>query len=136
VTNTTITGNVLSNNDVGIYLYNFNAACTASPSTPTNDFATLNKITNANGYPGGVASADANVSGDGYPEGYQAGILDTGNRDVLIDNAISGAGYAPSLGTAQAPVPPAFVRPIDVVSFPPTAPIVKANAYDGHSYNP
>jgi hypothetical protein len=136
VTNTSITGNVLVNNDVGIYLFNLDPTCTIAPSTPTHDSASLNKITNSNGYPGGVASAGANVSGDGYPEGYQAGIFDTGNRDAITGNSISGAGYAPSLGTPSAPVLPAFVLPIDVVSYPPTNTLVKFNTYDGHPFNP
>jgi hypothetical protein len=54
---------------------------------------------------------------------------------VICNNAISGAGYAPR-GSLPNPVPPAFVRPIDVVSEPPIDPQTSGNTYDGAPYNP
>lgn len=46
-----------------------------------------------------------NTSGDGTTPacGDQAGVSDLGNHDVIIDNDISGAGYAnhPNCTTAQ-----------------------------------
>ena len=115
-----LTGNRLTGNDVGIGMYDLNSACTGPASTPTRDTACANVLENSSGYPGGQASADANVSGwTASPEvGYQAGVADTGNLDVICGNAISGAGYAPrdASSTLPNPPPPAFVRPIDVVS--------------------
>ena len=121
----------LTGNDVGIYLANLNSACTNSATTPTRDTALGNVIENSNGYP----SPDANISGWGAGVGYQAGVSDEGDGDVIWDNAISGAGYAP-LGTLPNPLPPAFVRPIDVVSGPAINPQVFGNTYDGARYNP
>ena len=55
-----LTGNSLSQNDIGIYLGDFNAACNAAAATVSDNTACFNVIENSNGYPGGVASADAN----------------------------------------------------------------------------
>jgi hypothetical protein len=133
--------NSLSQNDIGIYLGDFNAACNAAAATVTDNTACFNVIENGNGYPGGVASADANRTGwtPGPPEiGYQAGVADVGNRDLICGNVISGAGYAPLDATSSLPhpPPPAFVRPIDVVSSPTTDPEVFGNIYDGRPYIP
>jgi hypothetical protein len=35
-----------------------------------------------------------NISGNGNANGYQAGILDVGVNDKLINNKIDGAGYS------------------------------------------
>lgn len=123
--------NTLIGNDVGIDLANYNSACTASATTPTRDTVRGNRIQNSNGYP----SADANISGWSATVGYQAGVQDYGDGDVICSNAISGAGYAP-LGTLPNPTPPAFVRPIDVVAGPAINPQVSGNTYDGGRYNP
>jgi hypothetical protein len=137
VVNATVSDNKLVNNDVGIFMGNFASAasCAAVSSTPSNDKALSNTISNASGYPGGVASADANVSGDGPSIGYQAGIEDCGNHDSLTGNLISGVGYAP-LGDPTNPTPPAVVLPIDVVSCPAVHPVVSANKYGTQPYNP
>lgn len=71
--------------------------------------------------------------------GDQAGVSDSGARDVICDNAISGAGYAP-LGSTRAlpnPKPPAWVRPVDFFSFARAYhPAAKGNSYDGKPYSP
>jgi hypothetical protein len=140
VTRASFTGNTLTGNDVGIGMYNFNSACDGSASTPTRDTACANVIKNGNGYPGGKASADANVTGWSIsPEvGYQAGVADTGNLDVICDNAISGAGYAPLDATSTLPSPPpaAFVRPVDVVSGWASGSLSYGNTFDGLPYRP
>jgi hypothetical protein len=140
VTRASFTGNTLTGNDVGIGMYNLNSACTGAASTPTRDTACANVIRNGNGYPGGQASADANVAGwSTSPEvGYQAGVADFGNVDVICDNAISGAGYAPrdAISTLPSPPPPAFVRPVDVVSGPAAGSLSYGNTFDGLPYNP
>jgi hypothetical protein len=131
VEHATFEDNTLIGNDVGIDLFNVNSTCTKSATTPTRDTAQGNVIQNSHGYP----SPDANISGWSATVGYQAGVSDAGNDDVICYNAISGAGYAP-LGSLPNPAPPAFVRPVDVVSEPAIGPQVSGNTYDGAPYNP
>lgn len=79
-----ITQNTVTNNDIGIFLTNLKTALGDPPDDQTNIKAVNNTISNdalTNQY-GGV--------------GYQAGVADTGNNDKIINNKISGAGYAPS----------------------------------------
>jgi hypothetical protein len=138
-----VIGNVLQNNDVGIQFFNVNSKCDASVSRPTHDLACSNTVSNAHGYPGGVASADANPAG--YETqlqvfiGYQAGLTDSGDQDTICDNSISGTGYAQrdATSTLPNPSPPAFVRPIDVFSFaPPEHADIAGNKFDGRAYRP
>ena len=75
--NTNITGNVLTNNDVGAYLSNIQADFSA-PTTATNIKVVNNTISDDQCF---------NVS-------YQAAISDQGNNDKMINNKISGPGYA------------------------------------------
>jgi hypothetical protein len=137
----TVTRNTLTGNDIGIGLFNYDPTCVKSAGTATRDEACWNVIKNANGYPGGKPSADANLTGwtsTSPVVGYQAGISDVGRDDVICGNTISGAGYAP-LGTTSSlpkPAPPAFVRPIDTVSTAAIAPSVFTNTYDGKQYLP
>ncbi len=137
------TGDTLINNDVGIALFNVNSGCNKSVRTPTRIVACRNSIRNTHGYRGGVASADANVSGYVTARhraiGDQAGISDSGDRDVICHNWISGAGYAQRDRTRTLPNPaaPAWVRPIDLFSFaPPVRPDVYRNKFDGKAYTP
>jgi hypothetical protein len=96
---TQIVGNTVTNNDIGIFLTNIDAAGNA-PSTATNVHAVNNTVTNnalTNNY-GGV--------------GYQAGISDVGNNDKIINNKVSGNGYDPAAN------PTAYTVKIDAdVSF-------------------
>jgi hypothetical protein len=55
--------------------------------------------------------------------GYQAGIDDIGNRDVISHNTITGIGYTP----AQLTPGGVFVIPIDTISFPTTHPRIRGN---------
>jgi hypothetical protein len=141
VDHASFTGNKLTGNDIGIALANYDATCTKSAPTPTDDLACYNVIKNSNGYPGGKPSADANVTGwtSASPVvGYQAGVSDAGNHDVICDNVITGAGYAPldAASTLPHPPPPAFVRPVDIVSTPAIAPKTGGNTFDGLLYFP
>ena len=135
-------GNTLTNNDIGVALFNLNSKCNKSAPTPTRDLACNNTISNSHGYPNGVPSADANISGLVTTSGYvgdQAGVSDTGNRDIICHNKISGAGYAPmdKAGSLPNPPGPAWVRPVDIYSFAAAIhPQVSGNRYDGKSYNP
>ena len=138
-----LTGNTLTNNDVGIQLFNVNARCDKSVRTPTRDVACHNVIRNTHGYTGGTASADANIAGYETARkhfiGYQAGVADSGDRDVICDNQFGGIGYAQRdpTRTLPNPRPPAFVRPIDVFSFAPPAHVdVYGNSYDAKAYKP
>jgi hypothetical protein len=138
-----VTGNTLTNNDVGIQLFNVNASCDKSVRTPTRDLACGNVISNSHGYAGRVASPPANIAGYETARkvfiGYQAGVTDSGDRDVVCDNQVSGVGYAQRDATRTLPNPrrPAFVRPIDLFSFaPPAHVLVYGNSYDRKAYKP
>jgi hypothetical protein len=142
VQHASFTDNTLDNNDVGIALFNIDPTCAKSAATPTRDVACYNVISNDHGYPNGVASADANISGLVTSTGYvgdQAGVSDTGNRDVICGNRISGAGYQPRDATSSLPnpPPPAWVRPVDIFSYAAAIdPQVTGNRYDGQPYHP
>ena len=137
------THNALINNDVGVALFNVNNGCDKSVRTPTRDVVCHNSISNSHGYAGGVPSADANVSGLVTPKygaiGDQAGVSDSGDRDVICDNSIRGAGYAPRDRTRTLPNArrPAWVRPVDLFSFAAAyRPHVYGNKFDGKAYTP
>ncbi len=105
-TGTQIVGNTVVNNDVGVYLSNWDLS--GPPPTATNIKVINNTITN---------DALTNISGNelscGYPTtggGYQAGVSDVGNNDKIIDNTISGAGYAASGSVGGIPV---YAIPVD-----------------------
>ena len=105
-TGTQIVGNTVVNNDVGVYLSNWDL--NGPPPTATNIKVINNTITN---------DALTNISGNetscGYPTsggGYQAGVSDVGNNDKIIDNTISGAGYAASGYVGTIPV---YAVPVD-----------------------
>jgi hypothetical protein len=138
-----ITGNVLQNNDVGVQLFNINSKCDASVSNATRNLVCSNSISNAHGYDGGVASADANPAGYETANqvfiGYQAGVADSGDGDTICDNLVSGTGYEQRDATSTLPNPsaPAFTRPIDVFSFaPPNHAHISGNKFDGKAYKP
>lgn len=78
-----VQGNVLTNNDVGVYFSNLQADFSA-PDDATNDKAVNNTISNDSCF---------NTS-------YQAGVSDVGNNDKIINNKISGIGYAAPCGVA------------------------------------
>ena len=87
VTHVFVTGNRVINNDVGIYLGNFDPSCSVSTRTRTGDVVFRNwifdsAVTNTNGFSSSPSCA------------YQAGVQDqAGVRDVIAFNRISGAGY-------------------------------------------
>ncbi len=114
-----VEGNVLSNNDVGIYLNNYNSACTGPAPQKTNDQALKNSISND-----AITNMSAYTASDGSTyTGYQAGIDDVGNNDLIRNNTIAGIGYTPTRTTPGGP----FIIPIDTISFPTTHPRVRAN---------
>jgi hypothetical protein len=119
-TGTRIVGNTVVNNDVGVYLSNWDL--NGPPSTATNIKAVNNTITN---------DALTNISGNetscGDPAsggGYQAGVSDVGNNDKIIDNTISGAGYAASGSVGLIPV---YAIPVDASTSFTNRPKVHAN---------
>jgi len=114
-----VEGNVLSNNDVGIYLNNYSADCTAPASQKTNDMALNNTISND-----AVTNMSSFTASNGSTySGYQAGIDDIGNRDLISHNTITGIGYTPAQTTPGGP----FVIPIDTISFPTNHPRIRSN---------
>jgi hypothetical protein len=86
--NILVDGNTLTNNDIGVYVWNGSpdTSCTVAPSTRTDDDVTGNRISD---------SAVTNTSGQSTSPlcGYQAGIQEFGNHDVITFNDISGEGY-------------------------------------------
>ena len=87
--NTEIKQNVGLGNDVGIWLSNLDSGCNPV-GTPTRDTVEGNTLVN---------NAINNTTGNGPSQGYQAGIADQGDMDVLHNNTICGPGYKPP-GTA------------------------------------
>jgi hypothetical protein len=89
-TDISVTKNVVTNNDVGVWLSNAQADGSA-PVTKTNNKVVSNTISKTDGA--------TNVSGDGTC-GYQVGIADEGNKDNIVNNTISGNGYVPTTSCA------------------------------------
>jgi hypothetical protein len=81
-----VTENRLVNNDVGVWLGNYDPSCSVASSTSSGDVVTRNRIS---------SSAVTNISSFSASPlcGYQAGVEDLGNRDVIAFNGISGTGY-------------------------------------------
>jgi hypothetical protein len=101
-----ISKNTLTNNDVGVWLFNAAADCATAPATKTNNSVKLNTITNG---------AVSNTTGYSATCGYQAGISDLGTKDLIVNNSISGPGYTPVSNDCSG-TPQAFVRSIDAGS--------------------
>ena len=128
VTKVDINGNKLVNNDVGIYMVNYDSSCTSPAATPTKDTAVDNwisnsAVTNISGLCGGDSNpldipqyADFLACGGEYI-GYQAGINDVGNMDFACDNNISGVGYAKQGKYNYVPTPPVFMQAGPNVAF-------------------
>jgi hypothetical protein len=101
-----ITKNSLTQNDVGVWLFNANATCGGPVTTKTNNTVKFNTISN---------SAVTNTTGYNATCGYQAGISDVGHKDLIVNNSISGLGYTPVSGDCGG-TPPAFLRRVDIDS--------------------
>jgi len=86
-TGTEIVGNILLDNDVGVWLSNTTHDFMA-PLTATN-IEVVNNLTNSSGLRNGWTGNPPLV-------GYQVGVLDVGNNDKIIANTISGPGYDPA----------------------------------------
>jgi len=83
--NTRVQNNTGLGNDVGVWFSNLDGSCNPL-STVTGDTAQNNYLVN---------NAINNTTGNGSTQGYQAGILDQGDYDVIQNNYICGLGYAP-----------------------------------------
>ena len=132
-----VEGNHLVNNDVGIYLNNYNDNFSGAASTPTRDEAINNVISDdAVTNISGLCIAGEVYCGDQLI-GYQAGINDIGNKDVIVGNHISGPGYEPQGSYVYSPTASIFtkegpdnvlIRPIDAgYSFPTIDAMVYGN---------
>jgi hypothetical protein len=117
ITGVEVQDNTATGNDVGIWLTNLDASCNP-PATPTRNTAKHNTLIN---------NALNNTSGN-ITQGYQAGIVDSGNKDVIQQNEICGLGYQPP-GT---PATAAFA--IDVTFT--INPTVKNNTFCQENYSP
>jgi Right handed beta helix region len=82
----TIDKNELVGNDVGIWLFNADSACSLASPTKTNVTVKDNKVSNG---------AVNNTSGWAPGEAYQAGISVFGNKDKIEKNKVCGIGYTP-----------------------------------------
>lgn len=111
--------NTLINNDVGIYLNNYDPTCSTPPAQKTKDVAEYNSIFND-----AVTNRGPETLTQGTFPGYQAGIDDVGNQDIIEHNTIGGPGYYPANTTDTTK---AFVIPIDTISFPTIDPEVRNN---------
>lgn len=119
--NIEIQENVLSNNDVGVYLNSYTADpnCTAPASQKTNEEVTNNKISND-----AITNKSSFTASNGTTySGYQAGVDDIGNNDVISHNTISGIGYTPAQTTPGG----VFIIPIDIITFPTIHPQISSN---------
>jgi hypothetical protein len=101
---TKVTNNTVVGNDVGVYLSNLDGTNCVPTLTPTNITVNHNIITND-----GVN----NISGNGDGTGYQAGISDQGDNDLMTNNSICGTGYSP-----VTPPPHLFMIDITVTNSP------------------
>ncbi len=103
-----IAKNQVTNNDVGVWLFNANLTCNA-PATKTNNTVKFNTISN---------NAVTNTTGYSSTCGYQAGVADVGHKDAIINNKISGFGYTPQVGgdCNVSAVVPAYLRFVDADS--------------------
>jgi len=120
-TDVEVEGNVLSNNDVGIYLNGYSSAtdCSAPATQETTNRAINNTISND-----AVTNKSSYTTSNNttYP-GYQAGIDDIGNNDLISGNTIAGIGYTPAQLASSGPL----VIPIDTISFPTIHPRITGN---------
>jgi len=97
-----ISKNTLTNNDVGVWLFNANESCSAA-TTKANNSVKFNTISNA---------AVTNTTGYGASCGYQAGVSDVGTKDLIVNNSISGFGYTKQVGDCNG-TSHAFLRFVD-----------------------
>jgi hypothetical protein len=100
-----ISKNTLTNNDVGVWLFNADASC-AAPTAKTNNSVKFNTISNG---------TVTNTTGWSASCGYQAGISDVGHKDLIVNNKVSGSGYTPQSPDCSG-TPPAYLRFIDLDS--------------------
>lgn len=96
---TKITGNQVIGNDIGIWLSNLDGTTCIPTNTPTNILTSNNIVTN---------DAINNTTGAGAGAGYQAGIAEQGDADMITNNSICGLGYTPVT------TPPPYLLFIDV----------------------
>lgn len=131
-THVQVHNNTLSNNDVGVALTNHpvDSACNGSspaPPTKTENNVHDNTIVKNDGVTNTVPYDDQH--GNHY-NGYQVGISDEGNADMIQNNKISG-DYGPTL----TPLGP-LKLPIDIQSQPTISPKVMGNTYNGAPTHP
>lgn len=93
-TGITVQKNTLVGNDVGIWFSNIGGSPSYLPvTTPTQNQAVNNTIRN---------NAVNNTTGNGPTQGYQAGISDQGDGDIIEGNSICGIGYTGGISPSAA----------------------------------
>ncbi len=95
---TTVTGNDLEGNDVGVFSVNVQDDCVTPVDTQTRNTIQSNTIRN-----NGIFNTTG--GGDGA---YQAGVSIEGTKDKIVNNSICGIGYTP-----VDPTPP-YIYDVDV----------------------
>lgn len=90
-TNTQVSNNTLTGNDVGVWLNNLAADCVHSDSSATRNTVSLNTIRD-NGI---FNTTGGPIDGSGPVGAYQAGVSDQGKSDSIFINSICGVGYTP-----------------------------------------
>lgn len=127
--------NTLHNNDVGVYLAEYDPTCSTAPSSRTGNKVHNNDITKSDGE---TSHSGFTSENDNSYTGYQVGIADTGNGDHIHNNDITGTVVSHG-DTAYGPqTKPGgnFLAPIDIQTYPPTGSKVHNNTYDGNRTNP
>ncbi len=105
---TQIVGNIVLDNDIGIFLSNL--AADGGPADVATNVKAVNNV---------VANGKLSNNYGGF--GYQAGISDVGNNDKIINNRISGNGYNTAAN------PGAYTVPVDADASFTNRPKVHAN---------
>jgi hypothetical protein len=133
-TNVTVSGNTVTNNDMGVALDNYSADCSTSTSTSTDNHVVNNTISKSDGLTNQGAFSDE--AGNNYTA-YQVGIGDTGDGDHISSNTITGT-LVGGTDTAYGPQHQAggpFLDCIDLLTYPPVGAVLSKNTCDGtHNY--
>ncbi|HJQ73640.1 MAG TPA: hypothetical protein VJ814_02045 [Gaiellaceae bacterium] len=125
-----INDNAISNNDAGVVLANYNADCTASATSATDNRVRSNTISKSDGQTNQSPTTDQ--ANNSYP-GYQVGIGVTGDGDRIVGNTITGT-IVGGTDTAYGPQHQAgrpFLDCLDLITYPPVGAKVSQNTCDG-----
>ena len=134
-TNVTVSGNTITDNDMGVALDNYTDDCSASATTPTDNHVVNNTISKGDGETNHGAFTD--WQNTAYTA-YQVGIGDSGDGDHISGNTITGTLVGGN-DTAYGPQHQAggpFLDCIDLITYPPTGAKLSGNTCDGSKNYP